>query len=52
MYEETIKSVSEDAVRYHLRTVGDAIEALVKNRVAEAERLLEFGFHGPALVQG
>ena len=50
MHEDMLKSVSQDAVRYHLRTIGDAIEALIKNCVAQAERLIELGFYSPALV--
>lgn len=51
-YEDTLRSVSEEAVPDHLGTIGDAIEALIKSRVAEAQRLLDLGFYGPALVTG
>lgn len=49
-YEEGLKGQSEEAVRYHLGTVGDAIEARVRRCLADAKRLRELKFYGAALV--
>lgn len=50
MYEDTIKGLSEESVRYHLGTVGDAIEERVRRCLKQAEDLRYQGFYGPALI--
>jgi hypothetical protein len=52
MYEDTVKSLAEEPVRNHLGTVGDAIEARVKQCLDDAERLRKAGFNGSALISG
>lgn len=44
------ETVSRDLARYHLATVGDAIEARVKRCLAEALRLHDQGFYGSSVV--
>jgi len=50
IYEQTRKSLAEDPVQSHLGTVGDAIEARVKQCLKEAEDLRKATFYGPALT--
>jgi hypothetical protein len=50
MYEETVKDLAEEPVRYRLGTTGDAIEARVRQCLKDAEELRHAGFNGPALV--
>jgi len=52
MYEDTVKSLAEEPVRNHLGTVGDAIEARVKQCLDDAEKLRKAGFNGSALIAG
>jgi hypothetical protein len=50
MIEDTLRSQSEEAVRWRLATVGDAIEARVRRCLIQAEKLLQLSFYGPSLV--